>query len=81
MTTINLHPKELDDIVSTNLLAFVEVTMKHLPCLCKKNMHKNCPRHLYQHTAKIMYDQRQPIGDKILHLQSKKAPGLILPGQ
>lgn len=81
MTTIHLRPEELDGIIDTNLLRFIEVTMKHLPCLCKKKMHKNCPRHVYQHTAQVMFDQRQPIGDKILHLKSKKAPGIILPGQ
>ena len=76
MTTISLTPKDLDIIVDEVLLGFVGTTMEHLRCICNKKFHKNCPKHNFQQMAKMVFDQRQPIGDKILHSQSKK---IIMP--
>lgn len=72
MTKIQLTPQQLDEILDMAMLNFIEVTGTHLMCLCKKNRHKRCPRHNFQQMAKVVYDNRQPIGDKILHSQSKK---------
>jgi hypothetical protein len=76
MTKIELTPQQLDEILDMAMLNFIEVTGTHLMCLCKKNRHKRCPRHNFQQMAKVVYDNRQPIGDKILHSQSKK---IIMP--
>lgn len=74
MTTLTFTPKEFDDTVDTALLSFVEQVKNHLPCICKKKMHKNCVRHNALNVMKMVFDQRAPIGDKILYLQSKKSP-------
>lgn len=87
MTTLTFTPKEFDTAVDNVLLSYADQVLGHLPCLCKKKQHKNCPRHLAKGVMKMVYDQRQPMGDKLLYLQSKKVldteqakqPAIILP--
>lgn len=74
MTNLTFTPKEFDDTVDTALLSFVEQVKNHLPCICKKKMHKNCVRHNALGVMKMVFDQRAPIGDKMLYLQLKNQP-------
>lgn len=74
--TIILPPKEFDAIIDNVLINFMEMTSTHLRCICNKKMHKNCPKHNFEQMSRMVYDHRQPIGDKILHSQTKK---IILP--
>ena len=76
MTSISLTPKEFNDIYDSVLINFMANIHKHLRCICNKKMHKNCPRCNFDQMSKMVYDNRSPIGDKILHLQSKK---IIMP--
>lgn len=76
MTKIELTPQQLDEILDMAMLNFIEVTGTHLRCICNKKMHKNCPKHNFLQMAKVVYDNRDPIGDKILHSQTKK---IIMP--
>jgi len=82
MTTLTFTPKEFDDQIDLVLLAFVEQVQKHMNCLCKKKIHKNCPKHNATVAMKMVFDQRAPLGDKLLYLQSRNtAPkqSIILP--
>lgn len=76
MTNISLTPKEFNEIYDSVLINFMANIHKHLRCICNKKMHKNCPRCNFDQMSKMVYDNRSPIGDKILHLQSKK---IIMP--
>ena len=63
-------------------LADVAQVQKHMNCLCKKKIHKNCPKHNATVAMKMVFDQRAPLGDKLLYLQSRNtAPkqSIILP--
>ena len=76
MTSISLTPKEFDAIVDNVLIGFMANIHKHLRCICNKKMHKNCPRCNFDQMSKMVYDNRSPIGDKFLLLQSKN---IIMP--
>lgn len=81
MNTITFTPKDFDLACDNILMNFREQVEKHMPCICKKKIHKNCPRHNAAGVMKMVFDQRQPLGDKMLYLQATASPeqSIILP--
>jgi hypothetical protein len=80
MNQLTFAPDEFDAIADTIILNFVDQTKTHLQCICKKKQHKNCPRHSAMAVMKALFDQRQPIGDKLLHQQLRKNESKIHSG-
>lgn len=73
MNTLKFTPKEFNEAIDNILLHFADQVGTHMVCICKKKVHKHCPRHQGIAVMKMVYNQRQPLGDKLLHLQSKEA--------
>jgi len=74
MTTLKFTPEDFNLAIDNILINFREQVESHMPCICKKKIHKHCPRHNAKSVMKMVYDQRQPLGDKMLYLQAKEIP-------
>lgn len=82
MNTIHLTPKELDAIAEEIIINYSQTVASHMPCICKKKQHKNCPKHQFQITSTVVFASRQSIGDKVLHQQQIKEQNkiIVVPG-
>ncbi len=73
MKKIEFTPEDFNLAIDNILINFREQVESHMPCICKKKIHKHCPRHNAKGVMKMVYDQRQPLGDKMLYLQAKES--------
>lgn len=74
MNTLTFTPDEFNKAADEILKNYAHQIITHMPCICKKKVHKNCPKHLASGVTKMLYDDRQPLGDKLLYLQLKNQP-------